>query len=175
MSDSQTISSTARNVFLFAILAYLILWVAVLVFLWQMFGAVFSLILSVLVGFPLVIALWMYPRFQSVKKREWIFLLILFCFAFLGSVYVIFDNFQHGLHLRHAEHLRRARLADFLHEDPAFENVKLVDDGKFCSFEGTVATEADLERLRSLITQYDVDWMLFLVEVKATLPAKSSD
>ena len=147
-------SSMTRNFFSLAIIIYLILFEAVFVFVSHVFGFGCAILLSLIPLFPLIIAIRMRKRWLILKGRDFIYLSILLIITFCAVPGLIWKWYDLGMDHFYAEHLERVKFVYLLHKDPSFRNLILVER-KGCWLEGTVSTEADLDRLKSLAATHN--------------------
>jgi hypothetical protein len=101
---------------------------------------------------PLIVALRLPRRWLTVRRREVVYLAILCCAAFGAIFFVVRDWYDKGMDHSHAEDIQWAKFEQLLRRDQAFRNVviKLTDRKHIYWVEGTVSSEEDLNRLRSL-------------------------
>ncbi len=160
MTAATTERSTEKKAFSLGIATYALAWAGVLVFLHRVFGMdVAAIILSLVLVVPLVVAVQMRRRWPEVRKHELAYLLILMAFVLGGSVYTIHYWADIGLHNKHTSYLRFQELTVNAQKDPAFNDVEFSAsefkvDWDIFQIRGTVASQADLERLKSLCDQY---------------------
>jgi hypothetical protein len=134
--------------------AYLLVWGAGFIFVSQEFGIVSAIKLSLIPVLPLVVALRMCSRWPTVRGREFAFLLALVIIVSGAAVGVLWNWYDTGMDRFHAEDLEYAEFVRTLRKDPAFHNVKpFVSPKHLFWLRGTVASDADLARLRSLADQ----------------------
>jgi hypothetical protein len=110
---------------------------------------------SILVLFlvpPLIVALRLRRRWLTVRGREIVYLVILCCTAVGAVIFVVRDWYDKGMDRSYAEDVQWTKFEHLLRRDQAFRNVtiKLTDRKHIYWVEGTVASEEDLDRLRSL-------------------------
>jgi hypothetical protein len=145
-----------------AIVAGLALFVAGFVFVSFVFGLPGASALSLLLAPPLVIGLRLRRRRPAQSGRELMFLTILVCVALGGAVYVVWDWYATGMDRDHAEDVKWAEFERVIRRDSAFKDVRinLLDRKHIHWASGTVAAEADLDRLVSLALQCGIEQRL---------------
>lgn len=154
MSTAITTSLVGRRMLTLAIAVYLVAWGAGFVFVSREFGVVSAIKLSLIPVLPLVVALRMRGRWPTVRGREFAFLLALVIIVSGAAVGVVWNWYDTGMDRFHAEDLEYAEFVRVLRKDPAFHNVKASVSPKHLFWlRGTVASDADLARLRSLAVQ----------------------
>lgn len=151
---------TARKAFSRVLAVYALAWAGIFVFVHRMFGIdTATIILLSVIAAPFVVALRMRSRWPEVRKHEFAYLLILMVFVLGGSVYTIYYWTDIGLHNKHASYLRFQELTVNAQKDPAFNDVEFSASEFKVTWDifqirGTVVSQADLERLKSLCDQY---------------------
>jgi hypothetical protein len=150
MSDRTNISSIPKNIFSLAITLYLIVFGIIFVFVSQVFGSGAAIFLSLIPLFPLLIAIRMRIKWQTLKGRELVYLGVLLIITFCSVPGLIWYWYDLGMDHFYAEHIERLEFLRLLHNDPAFQSLKLVER-KGCWLEGTVPLESDLDRLKSFV------------------------
>jgi hypothetical protein len=152
-------SSATRIVFSLVLLAYVLLWLAGFAFVSGVFGLVPAIGVSLILLFPFIAGVRMRSNWQSLRGREFVFLFTLSIFVFGAVGGVVWNWYATGMDRRHSEDVECAEFGRLLRKDPAFRNVKLFVSGKHIFWiRGTVASKADLDRLRSLAAQTPLDW-----------------
>lgn len=152
MNEITNASSMPKTIFSLAIILYLIVFGAVYVFVSHVFGPGAAILLSLIPFFPLIIAIRMRKKWLTLKSREFVYLGILLIITFCAVPGLIWYWYDLGMDHFYAVHLERVNFVDTLHNDPAFRNLVLVER-KGCWLEGTVPTETDLVRLKSILDQ----------------------
>jgi hypothetical protein len=152
MNEMTNTSSMPKIIFSLAIIIYLIVFGALFVFVSHVFGLGAAILLSLMPLFPLIIAIRMGKKWLTLKGREFVYLGILLIITFCAVPGLIWSWYDSGLDYMYAAHLERMKFVDLLHKDPAFRNLQLVEK-RGCWLEGTVPTEADLVRLKSILDQ----------------------
>ena len=101
---------------------------------------------------PLVVALRLRRRWPTVGKREVVYLAVLTCVAFGAIIFVVRDWYDKGIDHDHAVAVQWSRFERLIRRDPAFRDVqvKVTARKRIYYVEGTVASEADVDRLKSL-------------------------
>jgi len=94
-----------------------------------------------------------------VHGREFAFLAVAFCVASGGIVLVVRDWYAKGMDERHAEDVKWAEFERLVRRDAAFQDVKinLTRRKHIYWASGTVASEADLDRLKSLASRCGIE------------------
>jgi hypothetical protein len=150
---AQLRSATKRTLIALAVLVCVAPSVVGFVFVASDFGlrAASGLFLLFLLP-PLVIAIRLRWRWPTVRGREVAYLAVLFCVAVGAMVFVVRGWYDTGMDQRHAEDVRWAEFGRLMRRDPAFRNVEitLTHRKHIYYVEGTVASQADLDRLKSL-------------------------
>jgi hypothetical protein len=141
-----------KNIFSLAIILYLIVFGALFVFVSHVFGPGAAIFLSLIPLFPLIIAIRMRKKWLTLKGREFVYLGILLIITFCAVPGLIWYWYDLGMDHWYAKHLERVQFVHILHNDPAFLNLKLIES-KGGLLDGTVPTDADLERLKSILSQ----------------------
>jgi hypothetical protein len=159
-SSTSTEGSLAKKVFSLAIAAYAATWAGAFVFAFRVFGMGAAMLLSWMLVLPFLIAVRMRRRWTAVRRREIVRLLVLLVLVSGGgSAFVIWHCYDLGMHNTYRAEVKFGELVRIVGEDPAFRNIELKRI-PFKSFhpisqiQGTVASQADLERIRLLCDQY---------------------
>jgi hypothetical protein len=152
MNEITITSSMPKLFFSLAIILYLIVFGAVYVFVSHVFGPGAAILLSLIPFFPLIIAIRMRKKWLTLKGREFVYLVILLIITFCAVPGLILYWYDLGMDHFYAAHMEHVKIVNSLQNDPAFRNLMLVER-KGCWLEGTVPTEADLERLKSILDQ----------------------
>ena len=141
------------------------------------FGVGAALVVFLLLAPALFVAVRLRRRWPNVRPRELVYLAVLVCIGSGGIVFVVRDWYDKGLQHRHAEDLQWAEFERLLRRDPAFRNVKinLTDRKHIYWASGTIETEADLDRLRSLAAECGIEGRIdgpfvHSVSLKARVP-----
>jgi hypothetical protein len=119
------------------------------------FGLSNALAVSLLLIPPLVIAVRLCLRWPDVRGRELAFLAILFSVASGGTLFVVWDSYATGMDRYHAEDVKWTEFERLIRRDPALRDVRVNMTGWKHVYwaSGTVASEADLDRLKSLASR----------------------
>ncbi len=146
---------TSARLFSLAILGYLVAWAAGFAFISRVFGLEGAMLLSLIPVFPLIVAIRLRRRWPAVRGTDLVRLFLLLAIASGAEVFVVRDWIDKGMDRQHAEDLMWAEFGVALRRDPAFKNVEIKKSLRKDIYwvSGTVDTEADLERLRSLATR----------------------
>jgi hypothetical protein len=152
MNEMTNTSSMPKTIFSLAIILYLIVFGAMYVFVSYVFGPGAAVFLSLIPFFPLIIAIRMHKKWLTLKGRQFVYLGILLIITFCAVPGLVWYWYDLGMDHIYAVHLERVKFVDYLHDDPAFRNLMLVER-KGCWLEGTVPTKADLVRLKSILDQ----------------------
>lgn len=136
----------------FAIFCGIALLAADFVFVGPVFGFVAASLLSLFMIPSLVVTVRLYRRRLTVRRRELAYLAVLSCAALAAAVFVVHNWYDAGMDRRHAEDVRWAEFGRLVRHDPAFQNVwiRVTTRKQIYWVEGTVASKADLDRLKSL-------------------------
>jgi len=157
MTAAATECSTAKNAFSLAIAAYAIAWIVVFVFLYRVFGIdTASIILLLIIAFPLFVALRMQHRWLRLRIRDFAFLSVLLVIIVSGSGGAIWRLYSDGIHNQHVADIRFGKLANAAHSNMAFRNVDFSITrfkGRYI-IQGEVASQSDLEHLEALCDKY---------------------
>jgi hypothetical protein len=152
----ETKPQTSRRLFSLAIIAYLLVTVGVLVFTLRVFVMGLAVGLEMIFIFPIAVAMRMRSRWPDVRVEEFALLVVLVAFVWGGSAYVIWYNYDRGMHIEHAQNLKFEAFRHELRKDPAFRNVtaEYVRWMSRYSLKGTVASQADWDRLKALADRF---------------------
>ena len=126
------------------------------------FGPSNAAILSLFFVPPLLVAVRLRRRWPNVLRRELGFLAIVLC-ASLAAIGIVAQSwYASGMDRMHAEDVRWARFETLLRKDPKFRHVaiNLLSRRQTYWASGTVASQADLDRLKSLATRCGLGWPL---------------
>jgi hypothetical protein len=99
------VPSTAKKAFALGIAAYVVAWVGVFVFMFRVFGMGGAIVLSLVLAYPLFVAVRMHLRWPTVRGREFAFLLLLLAIVIGGSGGVIWRCYDQCIDLQHAQDL----------------------------------------------------------------------
>jgi hypothetical protein len=138
---------------------YLVFWAMAFLILSVGFGVSWAATLSLLLAVPPLIAVCLRFREGPIRDREMAYLLVTAIFVFVGSIYIVSYWHDIGIDEEHARYNRFMELTHVVHDDAAFRKVELtytpfkIECGLY-RMQGTVASKADLGRLRSLAEQY---------------------
>jgi hypothetical protein len=150
-----TVRRITLSVALFACLALFVVGFAAIS---RVFGVGGAVALSLLLAPALVIAVRLWRRWPAVHVRELAFLAVLFCVASGGIVFVVRDWYAKGMDELHAEDMKWTEFQRLLRRDRTFQDVKINLNRKhFYWASGTVASEADLDRLKSLASRCGIE------------------
>jgi hypothetical protein len=143
-------------------LACLAPFAAASVFVSRVFGLSNALAVSLLLIPPLVIAVRLRRRWPAVRGRELAFLAILLCVSSAGTVFVVWDWYATGMDRYHAEDVKWTEFEQLIRRDAALRDVRvnLTRRKHIYWASGTVASEADLDRLKSLASQCGIGGQL---------------
>jgi hypothetical protein len=125
------------------------------VFVSRVFGLSNALGVSLLLVPPLVTAVRLCLRWPAVRGRELAFLAILLCVASGGTVLVVWDWYAGSMDRYHAEDVKWSEFERLIRRDPALRDVRVNLTGRkhIYGASGTVASEADLNGLKSLASR----------------------
>jgi hypothetical protein len=154
MNNGNMTKTLHKRLFFLAIAAYLIIWAALFIFESRPFGVGSAIISSLLQAIPFIIALRMLIRWQTQRRREFVYLFILVIFVYGGVAYRIWDMYDKGQDRYYIEKSEFSEFYQLLHNDPAFRNVEITETPKEYLMTGTLSSEADLNRLKALTTRY---------------------
>jgi hypothetical protein len=147
---------TIRNLFSTAIAAYLALWAVVFIAVFRTFGISQAVALSLLFAVPFFIAVRLRLRQSPIREVEIVYLLLVLVLVLGGAAYTAWHWHDVGLDREHAQALKFAELTRLIRDNPAFGNVELFPEGKHGpEVRGTVASQTDYDRLKSLVKQYE--------------------
>ena len=145
--------------------AYLIIWAVVFIFVYHVFGIGAAMGLTVILALPFAVALRMFSRWQSLRRQEFAFLFTVGIVAFGATGGLVWNWYDKGMDLRHAKDVEFIEFGRRLQKDPAFRDVELLVSPKEFWMRGTVTSDADLDRLRSLAAQGHISWDMDEVKV----------
>ena len=150
---------SARRVLSLAIVAYFTAWAGAVVFVSHMFGIYAAIALSLIFVFPFAIALRMRSRWQALRRHEFAFLITFLILVLSAAGGLVWNWYDTGMDQRHALDVEFIEFGRLLREEPTFRSVELfVSEKHNFWMRGTVASSADLTRLRSLAAQYHIRW-----------------
>jgi hypothetical protein len=151
--------TTRRWFVALSILVGFTLFVAGFVFVSLVFGLSNALALSLLLLPPLVVTVRLCLRWTPVRGRELAFLAILLCGASGSIVFVAWDWYAAGMARYHDDDVKWTEFERLMRRDPAFRNLKinLTDRKHIYWASGTVSSETDLDRLRSLASRCGIE------------------
>jgi hypothetical protein len=169
---APTECSRVRRAFSLAIGGYLVAWAAASCFLYRVFGCsgyANSMMLSLILAVPALVAVRMRFRRRATRPREFTFLAVLLIFVLAGSGYAVSYWYEKGFDRNHAVEVRFDDFSAIVQRDPAFSrvDVHVPKRGYKDSYRvsGTVPSETDLIRLKSLARQYDLLWCVEKIEL----------
>jgi hypothetical protein len=142
---------------------WLVVPIASWVYISGIFGMVVATVLSVLLALPLVVLarmVWrMVWRGPAVRAREYVFLAILVACVLSLWVFLVQGAFANGAHHRYAEDVRWSTFERRCSQDPAFRFIQVheLTPKNIHWASGTVATEADLARLKALAAECGIE------------------
>ena len=146
---------TRQRLFFLAIAVYLALGIAQFIFLSCTFGNGGAVFISLILAVPLPVAVRLCFRRSSVRGSEVVYLTLLTVFVLGTSGGLIRWSYHNGGDRAHAQDVRFAELTRLVREDPAFGNIELFPGGKYGpEVYGTVASQADRDRLESLVKRH---------------------
>lgn len=131
------------------------------------FGIPGATVLSLLLAWPLVVAIRLHRRWPAVHGRELVFLVILLCASAGGGFRVVRAWYASGRDRHHAADVRWGAFERRLRGQPAFRNVQ-VEKSKRKNIHwagGVVDSEEDLTRLKQLAAEYGIDQVLVSPQV----------
>jgi hypothetical protein len=184
MNDTKSNASQAsRKLFSLVLLAYLTLSLAGFAFVWRVFGLAAANCLSLIQVLPLIAGIRMRRRWQSLRQREFAYLVTLLVVAVGAVVGLVWAWYAAGLDRQHSSDMELAEFNRLLHKDPAFRDVELevsprrwvFSGAQMLSIRGTVASQADLDRLKSLAAQYHIQWRDEVDKVEVNNGTRQSD
>lgn len=152
MSKVRTAApSSGRGVLTLAIIVYFVAWLVIFTFTSCVFGSLSSIKLSIIVVLPLAIAARMRTRWSTMQGRGLSYFFILVIVVFVTVVGVVWNWYSTGMDRYHNEDVEYKRFAYIMRKDPSFCQVNIYVSRKHVFWlRGTVATDADLARLRAL-------------------------
>jgi hypothetical protein len=123
------------------------------------FGVSSAVVLSLLFAPTLAVSMRLFFRWPDVRGRELLFLAVLFSVTVGGAVFVVCDWYSTGMDRLHTEDLKWASFERLLRLDPAFQDVKVnLTDAKHIYWaSGTVASDAELDRLKFLASHCGIE------------------
>lgn len=146
---------------------WLALLIASFVYVSRTFGMAPGIAWSVMLALPvvaLVRMVWrmvwrMVGRGPAVRVREYVFLAILVACVLSLWVFVVQGAYANGAHLIHAEDVRWSTFERRFSQDPAFRFIQIhkTERKNIHWASGTVATEADLARLKGLAVECGIE------------------
>jgi hypothetical protein len=116
--------STSQKVLLLGIVAYAVVWMGLLLFAYRVFGAGGATGLSLILVFPLVVAVPMRHRRAAVRGREFAFLFVLLVIVLAGSAFMVHGWYDAGMDRQHSDDLRFSELSHVAHSEAAFRNIE---------------------------------------------------
>lgn len=142
-----------------AILVALAVLVVGFAFVSQEFGYYGAAVYSLILVPPLVVAIRLYRKWPSASVRELVFLAVTFFFAIGGAAFILNAWYADGLDRDHAEDVKWDQFEKRVRKDPRFQNVQIHKSERKNVYwvTGTVESQADLERLRSLAAECEID------------------
>lgn len=159
MSPSLALSSIrnglGRRVLEVIAFAWLVFIVALFGYAFRVFGTGIAMVLSVLLILPLVVWARIYRRWPAVRRREFAFVAVLALATMVGEFVAIRRCYENSWDRTHAEDIHWHNFERRCREDLAFKGVQIHKSVRknIHWASGTVATEADLVRLRSLAVE----------------------
>jgi hypothetical protein len=175
LTAKPTKRSRVKNAFTLGIAAYAVAWLVVLAVAWRVFGSSSAVGLSLILLFPLVVAVRMRFRWSALKEREFAFFFVLLAVVLGAGIFTVWRWCDAGVHTEHASDRRFEELTRIAQEDPAFRDIKFsITDykGRYV-ITGVVASRADLDRFQELCDQYDFRSFAKTVAVMPGDPPKS--
>lgn len=158
--ESHTSSKAAvfAKFFTVALVIYAAGGIAVGIFVSNVFGPGCAIGLSLIVACPLVIGLRMRRRLSAMVGRDFVLLVCLMTFACSSATYLVHNWYDNRLDDDHTKDVKYAELEQSFESDPAFSDLKLnLSKRKHVYWvSGTVDTEADLDRLKSLAAKIGI-------------------
>ncbi len=142
---------------------WLVVPIASFVYVSGTFGMGPAIALSVMLALPVVALarmVWrMVGRGPAVRVREYVFLAILVACVLFFWVFVVQGAYANGAHLIHAEDVRWSTFERRFSQDPAFRFIHIheLTPKNIHWASGTVATEADLARLKALAVECGIE------------------
>lgn len=142
-----------------AILLCLAFFAAGFVFIFHEFGLSAALTLSLILAPSLVVAVRLRRRWPAVRGRELAFFALSLAISCGGVAYVVRDWYEAGMDRYHAEDVRWAEFERRIGRDPAFRDVRInmTDRKNIYWASGTVASESELDRLKSLASRCGIE------------------
>lgn len=142
-----------------AVVASVAMVVGGFVFASRTFGSDNAFGLALLLILPLVASVRLCWRWPAVQGRELGFLVVLFCVVAAGGFFVVRRWDHLGLDWRHAEDVKWGAFESRLRQDPAFRDVQIHRPERKSLYwaSGGVASQADLERLKSMAAECGLD------------------
>jgi hypothetical protein len=160
----------ARRALLLANVVYLIVWAGAAVFTYRVFGGGPVVFLSLMLVLPYIMAVHAWFRRKVVRGRDLGYLSAVAILALGTAAVAIWKGYDEGTDRQHSKDLQFAELARALQSDPAFQNVDFSIThlkGRY-RIHGSVASQADLERLKSVAGHYDFLFYMRDVTVAGT-------
>jgi hypothetical protein len=171
---------TPRRALSFGIIAYLAVWAGAVVFAYHVFGSGLVIGLSLILVLPFAVAARVCFQRQSIRKRDFVFLSIVTALAIGGSIYVVGYWYDKDMDRVHAADVRFELFTRLAREYPEFHKVEFsrgttITKDRY-QIRGTVASEADLDRLQSLRDRFDLSssacWQDVTVNNESQRPSK---
>lgn len=140
-------------------LVWLVVPIASFVYVSGHFGMVPAIGWSVVLALPLVALARMVRGRPAVRVREYVYLAILCACVLSLWVFVVQGAFANGAHHRYAEDVRWRTFERRCSQDPAFRFIQIHKTARknIHWASGTVATEADLDRLKGLAVECGIE------------------
>jgi hypothetical protein len=152
-------SAATRRGLSWAIAAYVAVWAFLSLATASTFGIGFAFGLSLVLVIPFLVAMRLWFRWSIVQKRELVYLSLLTFACGVTSLFLFARWLDMGFGSAHAADVQFDRLIWAASNDPAFRDVRF-ERIPFKStwstyyISGTVSSEVDLARLRSLADEY---------------------
>jgi len=163
-----------RRVLTLAIMVYVALWALGVVFICRVFGIRFAIGISAILVFPLAVTARMRMRWPTLRVRHCAYLFTLVITVFVAAGGVVWTWYDSGMDDRHTGYLGYVEFRRVVRKDPAFRHVQVSKPEKnVCVIRGTLDSESDLVRLRSLEAQYsNLSWFeqLKVTHTTAVMP-----
>lgn len=150
---------TMGRIIIGAVMLTCLVFVAGFTFASHVFGLGAAAALSLLLIPAVVVGVRLGRRWSAVRGRELVFLAILFCVGAGGIICVVRDWYANGMDQYHAEDVKWGKFEQLIRHDPTFPNVRInvTDRKQIYWVSGTVDSESELTRLRSLASQCGIE------------------
>ena len=159
--------SLAAHLFSAAIIAYVIGWVAEFVFITRVFGLNNSIALSFISVLPFIYSVYMRSRWKSLRAGDWRLLLLVSTVSTVATSGFVNRWYESGWHYRPGtwtfntppsqKDLTWNEFKKELRKDPTFKNITPYDSRGVYWLEGSLKSEADLDRMITLAKKCEIN------------------